>query len=37
MHPETREAMFLVAFVVGGFLLGLGFLVTIILFFMSYR
>ena len=37
MHPETREAMFLVAFIVGGFVVGLTFLVIIILFFMKYQ
>jgi hypothetical protein len=37
LHPETREAARLVAFVVGGFVFGLTGLVVIILFFMKYN
>jgi hypothetical protein len=36
LHPETREAAHLVMFVVGGFLVGLIGLATIIIFFMDY-
>ncbi len=36
VHPETKEAMRLVIFVVSGFLVGLIFLATIIVFFMGY-
>ena len=36
VHPETREAAKLVIFVVCGFLFGLVFLATIIIFFMGY-
>jgi hypothetical protein len=36
VHPETREAARLVAFVVGGLVFGLTGLVIIILFFMKY-
>jgi hypothetical protein len=36
MHPESREALMLVGFVVGGFLVGLVGLMVIILFFMKY-
>jgi hypothetical protein len=36
MHPETREALRLVMFVVGGFLVGIIGLATIIVFFMGY-
>jgi hypothetical protein len=37
IHPESREAAMLVAFIVSGFLVGLIGLVTIILFFMKYQ
>lgn len=37
VHPDTREAARLVAFVVGGFVCGLFGLVLIILFFMKYN
>jgi hypothetical protein len=37
VHPETREAALLVAFVVSGFIVGLIFLVVIVLFFMKYQ
>jgi hypothetical protein len=36
MHPETREALFLVGFIVACFLSALIFLVVIIVFFMKY-
>jgi hypothetical protein len=36
LHPETREAAKLVAFVVCGFLVGILGLATIIIFFMKY-
>jgi hypothetical protein len=36
MHPETREALRLVIFVVCGFLVGIIGLATIIVFFMGY-
>ncbi len=36
IHPDTKEMMRLVAFIVFGFFVGLFFLVTIIVFFMKY-
>ncbi len=36
LHPESREALKLVLFIVSGFLVGLIGLATIIIFFMGY-
>ena len=36
LHPESKEALRLVLFVVSGFLVGLIGLATIIIFFMGY-
>lgn len=37
LHPETREAMFLIGFVVGGFVIGLVTLFVIVVFLIGYQ
>ncbi len=36
LDDDQKEAAYLIAFIVTGFVVGLAFLVTIIVFFMSY-